>query len=54
MECGGEKNFVTKTDVLMTSEVGVNFGAGYSDHRHRWNILLTSHLFRHGFSTRGC
>ena len=28
----------------------MNFGAGYSDHRHRWQLLLTSNLFRHGFS----
>jgi hypothetical protein len=49
IECG-EKKFGSKTDVLITSEVAVNFGAGYSDHRHRWQLLLTSNLFRHGFS----
>jgi hypothetical protein len=37
MECG-EKKFGSKIDVLITSEVAVNFGAGYSDHRHRWQL----------------
>jgi hypothetical protein len=50
MECGGEKKFRSKIDVLVTSEVAVNCGAGYRDHRHRWQLLLTSDLFRHGFS----